>query len=359
MKQANEPLVRVVKKTELTGGKLALFSLGGLFLALIAGGIFILALGKNPFSVYQTIFLGAFRSKMAMQGTIKIAIPLLITSLAITLAFKMKFWNIGGEGQIIMGGIFATYFALFHSDWPHWLLLTVMLLAGMIGGGLWGLIPAFFKSKFGTNETLFTLMLNYIALYMIKYFTEGPWRDPTSSGFPKIATFVPNAQLDKVFGVHAGWIIAVILVFLVFFYLQYTKQGYEIAVVGESQNTARYAGMNVSRIVMRTMFLSGAICGIAGMTQATGAAYTLGESITGGVGFTAIIVAWLARLNPFFSVFFTLFLSALQKGSSVMQSAFGLSTYVSDVLQGIILFVILGVDFFTQYKLVFRGAHTK
>lgn len=258
-----------------------------------------------------------------------------------------------------MGGIFATYFALFHSDWPHWLLLIVMLLAGMIGGGLWGLIPAFFKSKFGTNETLFTLMLNYIALYMIKYFTEGPWRDPTSSGFPKIATFVPNAQLDKVFGVHAGWIIAVILVFLVFFYLQYTKQGYEIAVVGESQNTARYAGMNVSRIVMRTMFLSGAICGIAGMTQATGAAYTLGESITGGVGFTAIIVAWLARLNPFFSVFFTLFLSALQKGSSVMQSAFGLSTYVSDVLQGIILFVILGVDFFTQYKLVFRGAHTK
>lgn len=359
MKQANEPLVRVVKKTELTGGKLALFSLGGLFLALIAGDIFILALGKNPFSVYQTIFLGAFRSKMAMQGTIKIAIPLLITSLAITLAFKMKFWNIGGEGQIIMGGIFATYFALFHSDWPHWLLLIVMLLAGMIGGGLWGLIPAFFKSKFGTNETLFTLMLNYIALYMIKYFTEGPWRDPTSSGFPKIATFVPNAQLDKVFGVHAGWIIAVILVFLVFFYLQYTKQGYEIAVVGESQNTARYAGMNVSRIVMRTMFLSGAICGIAGMTQATGAAYTLGESITGGVGFTAIIVAWLARLNPFFSVFFTLFLSALQKGSSVMQSAFGLSTYVSDVLQGIILFVILGVDFFTQYKLVFRGAHTK
>lgn len=359
MKQANEPLIRVVKKTELTGGKLALFSLGGLFLALIAGGIFILALSKNPFAVYQTIFSGAFRSKMAIQGTIKIAIPLLITSLAITLAFKMKFWNIGGEGQIIMGGIFATYFALFHSDWPHYLLLLVMLLAGMVGGGLWGLIPAFFKSKFGTNETLFTLMLNYIALYLIKYFTEGPWRDPTSSGFPKIATFVPNAQLDKLFGVHIGWVIAVILVFLVFFYLRYTKQGYEISVVGESQNTARYAGMNVSRIVMRTMFLSGAICGIAGMTQATGAAYTLGESITGGVGFTAIIVAWLARLNPFFSVFFTLFLSALQKGSSVMQSAFGLSTYVSDVLQGIILFVILGVDFFTQYKLIFRGAHTK
>lgn len=357
MKQTKEPFVRVVKKTELTGGRLALFSLGALFLALVAGGLFILALGQNPFAVYKSIFFGAFRSKMAIQGTVKIAIPLLICSLAITLAFKMKFWNIGAEGQIIMGAIFATYFALFHNNMPHFLLILVMLAAGIVGGGLWGLIPAFFKCKFGTNETLFTLMLNYIALYLIKYFTEGPWRDPSSSGFPKIATFVPNAQLDKVFGVHIGWIIALVLVVWVFIYLRYTKQGYEITVVGESENTARYAGMNVSKIVMRTMFLSGAICGIAGMTQATGAAYTLGESITGGVGFTAIIVAWLARLNPFFSMFFTLFLSALQKGSSVMQSSFGLSTYVSDVLQGIILFVILGVDFFVQYKLIFRGSH--
>ena len=357
MKHSGEPFVRVVKKAELSGGKLALFSFGALFLAILVGGVFVLLLGKNPFAVYQSIFLGAFRSPLAIQGTIKIAVPLLISSLAITLAFKMKFWNIGAEGQIIMGGIFASYFALFYDGLPHVLLILVMLVAGMVGGGLWGLIPAFFKSKFGTNETLFTLMLNYIALYLIKYLTEGPWRDPSSSGFPKIATFSQNAQLDKVLGVHAGWIIALVLVVFVFIYLRYTKQGYEITVVGESENTARYAGMNVGKIVMRTMFLSGAICGIAGMTQATGAAYTLSEGIAGGVGFTAIIVAWLARLNPFFAVVFTMFLSVLQKGSSVMQSAFGLSTYVSDVLQGIILFVILGVDFFTQYKLIFRGGH--
>ena len=357
MKKQQEPLIRVAKKTELTGGKQVLFSLVGLLIAILVGGIFILCLGKNPFAVYQSIFSGAFRSKLAFQGTIKIAIPLLISSLAITLAFKMKFWNIGAEGQIIMGAIFATYFALFFDHLPHYLLLLIMLLAGIVGGGLWGLIPAFFKSKFGTNETLFTLMLNYIALYLIKYFTEGPWRDPASSGFPKIATFTQNAQLDKIFGIHAGWVIALILVVFVFIYLRYTKQGYEISVVGESENTARYAGMNVGKIVMRTMFFSGAICGIAGMVQASGAAYTLGESVAGGVGFTAIIVAWLSRLNPFLAVFFTLFLSVLQKGSSVMQSAFNLSTYVSDVLQGIILFVILAVDFFNQYKLIFRGAH--
>ena len=357
MKHSGEPLVRVVKKTELSGGKLALFSFGALFLALIVGGLFILTLGKNPFLVYQSIFMGAFRSPLAFQGTIKIAVPLLISSLAITLAFKMKFWNIGAEGQIIMGAIFASYFALFYDGLPHVLLIVLMVVAGMVGGGLWGLIPAYFKSRFGTNETLYTLMLNYIAQYLIKYLTEGPWRDPASSGFPKIATFAPNAQLDKLFGVHIGWVFALILVVFVFVYMKYTKQGYEITVVGESENTARYAGMNVGKIVMRTMFLSGAICGIAGMTQATGAAFTLGESVAGGVGFTAIIVAWLARLNPLFAVVFTMFLSVLQKGSSVMQSNFGLSTYVSDVLQGIILFVILAVDFFTQYKLIFRGVH--
>ena len=359
MNNSKTPLFRVVKKTELSGGRLTLLSLLALVLAVIAGGIFLLMLGKNPFSVYQSIFAGAFRSKLAIQGTIKIAIPLLISSLAITLAFKMQFWNIGAEGQIIMGGIFATYFALFHDTLPHYLLLFIMLLAGMVGGGLWGLIPAYFKSKFGTNETLLTLMLNYIALYLIKYLTEGPWRDPASSGFPKIATFTQNAQLDKIFGVHAGWVIALILVVFVFVYLRYSKQGYEISIVGESENTARYAGMSVKKIVMRTMFLSGAICGIAGMTQATGAAFTLGEGIAGGVGFTAIIVSWLARLNPFYCVIMTLFLSALQKGSSVAQSTFGLSTYVSDVLQGIILFVILGFDFFIRYRLVFKEGDTK
>jgi simple sugar transport system permease protein len=354
VKTKQEPFVRVVKKAEISFGKNLALSLFALLAAIVAGGVFILAIGHNPFQIYATIVKGAWRSQIAAKGTIKIAIPLLIAALGITPAFQMKFWNIGAEGQIIMGAIFSTYFALHFNFLPHGFLIVVMIFAGMVGGGIWGLIPAYFKTKFGTNETLFTLMLNYIALYMIRFFIEGPWRDPASSGFPKIATFSENARLDQIFGVHAGWLIGLVLVVILFIYLKFTKQGYEIGVVGESINTARYAGMNVKKIIMRTMFISGAICGIAGMTQVTGAAFTLGEGVAGGVGFTAITVAWLAKLNPIIILVVTVLFSMLDKGCSVMQSTFGLSSAVSGILQGIILFFILGFDFFTRYQFVFR-----
>lgn len=347
--------IRIAKCDEKENRQLLILYLWSLVAAFALGGIFLAGLKINPFLAYSSIVSGAFRSSLAFQGTIKIAIPLLISSLGVMLAFKMKFWNIGAEGQIIMGAVFATYFALFCNDWPHWILLPVMFLAGFCGGGLWGLIPAFFKSKFNTNETLFTLMLNYVALYLIKYLTEGPWNDPTALGFPKIATFVTNARLDKLFGIHSGWVVALFLVLFVFVYMKYTKMGYEIDVVGDSKQTANYAGMSVFRIVLSTMFLSGGICGIAGMIQATGAAYTLGSGIAGGVGFTAIIVAWLARLNPLIILFVSLMFAVLEKGCGVMQSTFGISTAVSDILQGIILFTILGFDFFSRYKLIFRN----
>jgi ABC-type uncharacterized transport system permease subunit len=354
MKTKQEPLIRVAVRAEVPFGKNLILSLFALLASIVAGGLFLLALGQNPFVMYATIVNGAFRSSIAIKATVKIAIPLLITSIGITPAFEMKFWNIGAEGQIIMGAIFASYFALFFDNLPHGILLLIMLAAGMVGGGIWALIPAYFKTKYGTNETLFTLMLNYIALYMIKYFSEGPWRDPSSSGFPKIATFHENAWLDEIFGVHAGWLIGLLLVIFMFAYLKYSKHGYEIDVIGDSVNTARYAGMNVKKIVMRTMFLSGAICGIAGMTQVTGAAYTLSDGVAGGVGFTAITVAWLSKLNPFIILVVTVLFATLEKGCSVMQSTFGLSSAVSGILQGIILFFILGFDFFTHYKFVLR-----
>lgn len=348
----SESTIRVVKKAELSGREKMILRLEAIILALAAGGIFILLLGYNPIAIYGTIIQGAFRSKMAVQGTVKVMIPLLIASLGVTLAFKMRFWNIGAEGQIIMGGIFASYFALFHAGWNHWVLVLVMFAAGAVGGGLWGLIPAWFKTKYNTNETLFTLMLNYIALNIIVYLREGPWRDKSSQGFAKIARFDKNASLDKVFGIQFGWIIMLALVALVFVYLKYSKQGYEISVVGESQETARYAGMNVRNIVLRTMFLSGAVCGIGGMVQATGSDITLTTAVAGGVGFTAIIVVWLAQLNPVMIMVVSFLFSVLEKGSSVVQSNFGLSTDCADVLQGIILFFILGCELFVRYKLV-------
>lgn len=345
-------MIRIVKTKEKSRREQMLLRLAAFVLALCAGGLFLLVLGNNPFAVYGTILSGAFRSKMAVQATIKIMIPLLIAALGVTLAFKMKFWNIGGEGQLIMGGVFASYFALFHADWPSFVLFPVMFLAGIIGGGLWALIPAFFKVRFGTNETLFTLMLNYIALYLVSWLQEDPWRDPGANGFPKIASFDKSATLPKLFGVQIGWVIALVLVVVLFVYLKYTKQGYEISVVGESRATATYAGMNVPRIILRTMFLSGAIAGIAGMVQATGSDRTLTTGIAGGVGFTAIIVAWLAQLNPVNSLVIAFLFAVLEKGSSVIQSQFGLSTDCADVLQGIILFFVLGCEFFIRYKFV-------
>ena len=254
-----------------------------------------------------------------------------------------------------MGAVFASFFALFCSGMPHLLLLVVMFIAGFIGGGLWGLIPAVCREKWGTNETLFTLMLNYIALYIVMFLRDGPWRDPEAAGFNKIARFDANAMLDKVLGVHAGWIIMLVLVVVLSIYMNRTKQGYEIGVVGESRDTARYAGINVRRVVLRTMFLSGGIAGIAGMVQATGSDITLSMGVAGGVGFTGIIIAWLAQLNPYVSLLISFAFSILVKGSSVVQSAYGLSTDCADVLQGIILFFIMAMEFFVRYKIVFRG----
>lgn len=347
--------IRISKRAEVGTKKAVLFRAVSVAAAIIAGGLFILCIGYNPFSVYGTIIKGAFSTSMAFQATVKVMIPLLISSLGVTLAFKMKFWNIGAEGQIIAGAICASYFALFHADLPHFLLMIIMFVAGIIGGGLYGLIPAFFKAKFGTNETLFTLMLNYIALYVIVWLRDGAWADPESGGFPKIARFVSNAQLDKVGGIQVGWIIGLILTVIVFIYLKYTKHGYEISVVSESHATARYAGMNPKKIMLRTMFFSGAVCGIAGMVQATGSDMTLATSVAGGVGFTAIIVAWLAQLEPIAILIVSFLFSVLEKGSSVMQSTFGLSTYCADVLQGIILFFVLAGEFFIRYKFVVNG----
>lgn len=360
-----EPLIRIAKRAERSNREKLVLRLLSVLLAICAGGIFILILGKNPFLYYSKMVAGAFIGKnpknpmMPFRETIKIMIPLLISSLGITLAFKMKFWNIGAEGQIIMGGIFASYFALFHYDLPHYLLFILMFIAAMIGGGLYGMIPAFFKAKFDTNETLLTLMLNYIALYIIDWLTKGAWQDPESKGYPKIATFDKNAWLDSLGGIQIGWVIGLVLAAVIFVYLRYTKQGYEIMVVSDSHATARYAGMNPGKITIRTMFLSGAVCGIAGMVQACGTEHTLSRSVAGGVGFTAIIVAWLANLSPVGIVIVSFLFAVLQKGSTVVSSEFNLSPYCSPVLQGIILFFVLGCEFFIRYKFIFRHKEEK
>lgn len=351
-----EPLVRMVRRENIEPAKVVAIRAIAVLLALVTGGIIILCLGHNPIAVYRDMIVGSLGTPTVLKETVRIAVPLLITALGITLAFKMRFWNIGGEGQILFGAIAAAYVALFHAQsMPRPVLLVVMALAGAIGGGLAGLLPALFKAKWNTNETLFTLMLNYIALGVVVYLQNGPWKDPAMRGFPKIAMIDAAARLPKIFGVHIGWIIALVLVGLVYLYMNHTKQGYEISVVGESPRTARYAGMNVGWIVVRTMIVSGALCGLAGFIQVAGADYTLAETTAGGVGFTAITVAWMSQLNPIVMLFVSFAIAILKKGANKIQTTFKIPASAADVLTGVILFFMLGCEFFINYKLVFRS----
>jgi ABC-type uncharacterized transport system permease subunit len=352
---------RVVKKPDITQKQYTGIMLIAIALALLTSGIFILLLGLNPISVYISMVKGAFGSPYRIEQTIIVAVPLVIISLGIAVAFKMKFWNIGAEGQVIMGAFFASYLALNYPDVPRPFLLLAMMVAGFIGGALWGLIPAFFKARWDTNETIVTLMLNYIALKWITYLQYGPWKDPNSLGFPKIANFTDNAVLPKFLGVHLGWVFALILVVIMYIFMNYSKKGFEIAVLGESLNTARYAGVNIFRTIMFSMFISGGICGLAGMIQASAVAHTLNVEIAGGVGFTAIITAWLGGLKPPWIVLVSVLFAAMVQGGSFIQSAFGISAASASLIQAMILFFVLGSDFFTKYRVVISSelAHRK
>ncbi len=355
-----EPLFRIAKRSDITKKQAWMIRLIFILLALVVGGLLILALGQNPFAVYLDMIHGSLSNSMRIQATVRIMVPLLGAALAIAPAFRMRFWNIGGEGQIMAGAIAATYFALFHYDsMPAPVLWIVMGLSAIIAGGIWGLIPAFFKSRWGTNETLFTLMLNYIILGVELYLQTGSWKNPVSTGFPRIAMFEQAARLPSLFGVHIGWILVALLVVGMSIYMRSSKQGYEIAVVGESENTARYVGMNVAKIIMRTMFLSGAIAGLVGFMLVSGTDYTLSSSTSGGIGFTAITVAWLGQLNPFAMALISFFLAVLEKGGNTIQTDFKIPSSASEVLTGLILFFMLASEFFIQYRVIIRSRKEK
>lgn len=349
--------VRAIKKSEPSSLKAASIRIGAIVLALIASSLFILLLDLNPADVYWKMVQGAFGTAYRARETIVGAIPLVITSLGIAIAFRMQFWNIGGEGQIAMGAFAASFVALQMSYLPKPIMLLLMILAGMLAGGLWALIPAIFKAQWGTNETIVTLMMNYIGLKWIMYLQYGPWKDPNSLGFPKIASFTDNAILPKLFGVHIGWVIALLLVVAIYIFLKHTKKGYEIAVIGESYDTARYAGINIKRTILIAILLSGGLCGLVGMIQASAVNNTLSVEVTGGVGYTAIITAWLASLSAPVILVVSILFAALLEGGSYIQTVFGIPQSAALILQGIILFFVLGSEFFVRYKFVLVKNH--
>ncbi len=353
MHEEKTPFIRLAKRDDLGRGAVWCIRLGSVVVALGLGALIFLALGCSPLEGYGTILDGALGKKTALRQTVKIAVPLLGAAIAIAPCFKMRFWNIGAEGQITAGAVAATFFALnCYKTLPSPVLLIVMGLAAAAFGGLWALIPAFFKGRWGTNETLFTLMMNYIIIGVVKYLQGGPWEGKPGSQI--IPNFDRAAVLPKVLGVHCGWIIVLVLAVALYLYMNRTKQGYEIAVIGESENTARYAGINVPRVIMRTAFLSGAVCGLVGFMVCSGANMTLYDSVADNAGFTAITVAWLAQLNPLAMIAISLVLAVLDKGAGTLQTRMGVPESISGIITGIFLFCMLGCEFFINYKLIFR-----
>lgn len=351
-KTAAEPLVRISKREGTTFVQKVLVRAIAILLALVVDAFFIFFVtGLNPISVYGVMWNGTFMNTTRFSWALRDLSSLLCIAIALAPAFKMRFWNIGGEGQVLIGGLVAALIMVyFGSSLPAPLLFAAMVIGSVLAGAIWAFVPAWFKSRWNTNETLFTLMMNYIAAYFIQYLREGPWRDPAKNGFPEMPRFAAAARLPSVLGVHAGWIFALAIALFVLIYLRYTKHGYELTVVGDNITTARYAGMPVNRIILRTMFISAGVCGLSGMIQASGANKMLTDSVAGGDGFTAIIVAWLARLSPVGILIVAVMFGVLKKGCASVETVYKISSEFFGILQGIILFFVLGVEFFITYR---------
>lgn len=356
----HEPLIRVVKRGEVPSPRRKIaVRLAAIVLALVIDALFIyFVTGLNPLSVYGVMIGGTFSTSMRFSWAMRDLASLLLIGIALAPAFKMRFWNIGAEGQVLMGALAtAAVMVNLGGRVSGWLLFAAMLAASILAGALWGFIPAWFKARFGTNETLFTLMMNYVAIQIVACCVN-IWRGQ-ASGLGKLNMKTKAGWFPQLFGQRytINLIVVVVLMVLVFCYLRYSKQGYEIAVVGESENTARYAGINVGRVIIRTMIISGALCGLTGFLIVGGRDQTISTGTAGGNGFTAIIVAWLAKFNTFTMALISFLLIFLEKGAAEIASAYNLNDYASDIIAGIILFCILGSEFFINYKVVLRGHH--
>jgi simple sugar transport system permease protein len=309
---------------------------------------------------YKRIFTGAFGSLYGLSETTVKAIPLMICGVGLSIAFKALIWNIGAEGQLLMGAIAATWVALYAiPDAPAFVLLPCMFAAGFIGGAIWGLIPGVLKAKFRANEVITSLMMVYIASELVNYLVYGPWRGPEEWGFPYSSKFPPSARLPYLFTTRIHYptlLIALTLAVVIYILVMKTKLGYEIRVTGGNPEAARYAGMSYFKTVVLVMLISGGLAGLAGVGEVAGIHHRLRypHGISPGYGFTAIIVAWLGRLNPLAIALTSMLFGGLLVGGDAIQVALGLPVATINIFNGVILFFILGGELLTRYKIAFR-----
>ena len=356
--KVHEPLFHIIKRTAMPKWQSWIVRIVSVLAALIVCGVVtVLLTGEDPIQVYVKMVEGAIGTERRIWTLAQNTAMLLCVALAVTPAFKMKFWNIGAEGQVLAGGLASAACMIFLNDkLSPVLLILVMLVVSVAAGAIWGLIPAFFKAHWNTNETLFTLMMNYIAMCIVSYFSY-EWSVPKGSGHIGVINDVTEAGWLQSIGGKAylcNILVVAALTAFMYVYLKYSKHGYEISVVGESENTAKYIGINVKKVILRTMLLSGALCGIAGFLLVSGTDHTVNRDTAGGRGFTAIMVSWLAKFDPLYMILTSLLIVFLQRGAGEISTSFGLNDSFSEIITGIIIFFIIGSEFFVNYQLKFR-----
>ncbi len=360
LKHSREPLIHIVKRDDMASWKAWLIRIATIIVSIfLMGCLSMMLTEKSLGDTFEIMYRGVF-GRIETGSTImlwkylqEIAI-LLCLALALTPAFKMKFWNCGAEGQALMGGLAAMVCMInFGKTLSYPVLLLVIIGTSILAGAVWGLIPAVFKALFNTNETLFTLMMNYIATQIIAYYVY------IVGGGSNVIQPVAEGNLpiigDNRYLVNI--ITVAVLTVLMYVYLKYSKHGYEISVVGESQNTARYIGINVKKVIIRTMIISGAVCGVAGMLLVAGTDHSINTDTVGGQGFTAIMVSWLGQFNPFIMVLMTGVICFLRMGAAKVADTCMLNASFADIVVGIVILCVVGCEFFIRYSVKFR--HSK
>ena len=359
VKKHREPLIHIAKRDDISTGKAWLIRLAAILLGLVVVGVIsAILIGGNFFEVYDIMFTGVFGRLLQGKTTLlwrflqQTAI-LLCLALAVTPAFRMRFWNCGAEGQALIGGLAAMICMIEIGDAvPNAVLLLIILVCSVAAGAVWGMIPALFHAKYKTNETLFTLMMNYVATQIVAYYVY-----VTGSGSGIIQP-VSTGNLPSLLGQKylLNILVVAVLMAAMYIYLKYSKHGYEIIVVGESRNTARYIGINVKKVIIRTMVISGAVCGVAGMLLVSGTDHSINTNTIGGQGFTAIMVSWLGQFNPFIMACMAGLVTFLETGAAKVADTFFLNSSYADIMSGIVILFLVGCEFFIQYTVKFRHA---
>ncbi len=329
--------------------------LAAVALTLVAGALLFITIGKNPVAALKVFFLDPLSDGWALQELGVKATPLILIAVGLTLCYRANVWNIGAEGQLVMGAIFGSWLALATHGAPdgRWVLVA-MLALGALGGMVWALIPALLKARLGVNEILSSLMLVYVAELTLDYLVRGRWRDPKGFNFPQSVNFEPEATMPLLFEagrLHIGFVIAVLVALAAALILGRTLKGFEIRLAGEAPRAARFAGFDDKRTVLFVFAVSGALAGLAGIIEVAGPIGQLQPSISPGYGFTAIIVAFLGRLNPIGALVAALFLALTFIGGENAQIALRIPLDVTRVFQGLLLFFVLGCDTFLLYRL--------